>query len=436
MRQWLLIIALILSSISCMAQLKRRPFLGTFTIPLTEDTRKQFKYTDDHGVLIQRVLPNSIGSSAELLSGDILIAINGNKIVHPFQLAEVVKNISSHKMKLSVWRNGKLYETEKPVILYPVEQFSNSLIEYNTVTVRDATLRTIFTRPAKEGKHPVLFYIQGVGCGSVDFGADTTRSEAKLIRQFSNAGFATYRVEKQGMGDSKGGINCSQIDFMTELRGYQEGLRTLKKTAGIDTNNIFIMGHSMGGVMAPLVAANENVKGIIVYGTIVKPLAEYFLESRRLQSEALQYTADSTENFMQAWTKCAPLFFYSKDTSKPFIELYPECSDIFYGLNFRSRSFWQQLANLSMTNIWKNYIGNVLSLWGEWDLIADKSDHEILEKVYNKLYPGKARFIKVSGSTHEFFTANSLQTAISNDRKYNPAAFTITMDWISGIMNK
>jgi len=43
----------------------------------------------------------------------------------------------------------------------------------------------------------------------------------------------------------------------------------------VDQDNVFIVGHSMGGVFAPILAAEFPVKGIAVYGTVVKTWTEY-----------------------------------------------------------------------------------------------------------------------------------------------------------------
>jgi hypothetical protein len=41
----------------------------------------------------------------------------------------------------------------------------------------------------------------------------------------------------------------------------------------------------MGGVMAPLLASDVSVRGILVYGTITRTWFEYMLENTRRQME-------------------------------------------------------------------------------------------------------------------------------------------------------
>ena len=87
-------------------------------------------------------------------------------------------------------------------------------------------------------------------------------------------GFVTIRVEKTGMGDSKG-LPCNECDFHTEKQGFLDGLKQLKSLPYVDKQNIFIAGFSIGGVIAPLIAQPEPVKGIIVYGTAGRNWLEY-----------------------------------------------------------------------------------------------------------------------------------------------------------------
>ena len=59
---------------------------------------------------------------------------------------------------------------------------------------------------------------------------------------------------------------------------------SLAAAALVDPGRIFLFGHSMGGVMAPLLAAEEPVRGVAVYGTVFRTWFEYLVENVRRQS--------------------------------------------------------------------------------------------------------------------------------------------------------
>ena len=53
----------------------------------------------------------------------------------------------------------------------------------------------------------------------------------------------------------------------------------------MDQQNIFIAGFRIGGIMAPVVAQGEPIKGIVVYGTASRNFIEYQLQNLRRQGE-------------------------------------------------------------------------------------------------------------------------------------------------------
>ena len=99
---------------------------------------------------------------------------------------------------------------------------------------------------------------------------------------------------KPGCGDSEGGP-ASEVNFDTELDGYRQGLKVLQGPDNVNASNVYIFGHSMGGVMAPLLGPDVPVRGIIAYGGIARSWAEYVPENFRRQAElAVRPTPPST----------------------------------------------------------------------------------------------------------------------------------------------
>src|SRR5208282_4050409 len=166
----------------------------------------------------------------------------------------------------------------------PFEKSDAYEVLYGSVQSRGNRLRTIVTRPRVEGKRPALFLIQGFGLSSVDNPVGPLEPYRMIVDDLTRHGFVTLRVDKPGCGDSEGGPG-RDVDFDTELDGYRQALRMLKARTDVDPNRVFIFGHSMGGVMAPLLAAETPLRGIIVYGTITRTWTEYMLENSRRQME-------------------------------------------------------------------------------------------------------------------------------------------------------
>jgi pimeloyl-ACP methyl ester carboxylesterase len=49
----------------------------------------------------------------------------------------------------------------------------------------------------------------------------------------------------------------------------------------VDSGNVFIFGHSMGGAFGPMIAVEDQVKGLVVYGVAARTWFEYILDTVR-----------------------------------------------------------------------------------------------------------------------------------------------------------
>ena len=87
----------------------------------------------------------------------------------------------------------------------------------------------------------------------------------------------------------------------------------LKARGDVDADRVFIFGHSMGGVMAPLLAADVPVRGIIVYGTIARTWTEYWLENLRRQMELADADPSAIDRDLRAEAALATYLYAEKN---------------------------------------------------------------------------------------------------------------------------
>lgn len=84
-----------------------RGWLGIAMQPLTPALAAAIGRPDAHGVLIDKVEPDSPAAKARLRQGDVISAFNGKAITGPRDLAMDVANVASGTAaKLTVWRDG------------------------------------------------------------------------------------------------------------------------------------------------------------------------------------------------------------------------------------------------------------------------------------------------------------------------------------------
>ncbi|HEV3122765.1 MAG TPA: alpha/beta hydrolase, partial [Isosphaeraceae bacterium] len=323
----------------------------------------------------------------------------------------------------------------------PFETSDDFEIVYGSVKSRAGRLRTIVTRPKGPGNHPALFLIQGVGIFSVDNPVGQLQSYKRFSEDFTRHGFVTLRVDKPGCGDSEGGP-ARDVDFDTELDGYRQALKMLKARDDVDPANVFVFGHSMGGVMAPFLAADVSVRGILVYGTIARTWVEYMLENTRRQMELADAAPSAIDSQMKTDAALLTHLYAEKMPPKEIALKYPALrgqieetvSEDRYTLG-RSLDFFRQLAGKNLGAAWESFDAHVLAIWGKADFVSNEDDHALIERIVNRSHPGHASFLAMDGIDHGFNRALSRRESFDRSRsgqpgEFNPAILEVCRDWI------
>jgi uncharacterized protein len=437
MKKIALYIGLIISHLAILQaqNLPRRPFLGVMMENVNEETKRRLKLPEVQGVLVRNIVPQSTAEAAGLQKDDVLLKI-GEKNIHSIAeaVALVRENSTGSMLEFQIWRQGKRITKRHALKGYPMESYADIDYVYDEVKAGDNLLRAILTKPKKaSGKLPAVMFLQGVPCYSLDNPLDTNGVESQMLRYFTRQGFVTLRVEKSGMGDSKG-LPCNQLDFQTEAEGYRQGLIKLKNLDYVDADNIFLLGHSMGGAMAPVIAPSNQVRGIIVYGAITANFMEYYSSSRRTVSQALQMNPEEADNFVKLACECAFKLIREKMTPGAIVSQNPDCEPHVGLESLRTMNFWYQLDALNLPAEWKKFEGKVLAVYGKSDFVSTRQEHEQLAQTVNYYHPGNGTFLEIENSDHGFATAaNFLEarhTTLEGGGKFNPTAMHKISEWM------
>jgi pimeloyl-ACP methyl ester carboxylesterase len=421
--------------------LARKGLLGAQLRPLTTDelkTRRVFG-TGGAGVVIEGIVPDSTAAAAGLRGGDILVSVGGTRIASPDELiAAISGSQAGEPLTIEFVRDGDRRTATTALRRRPFETSDAYEVVYGSVVSRGKRLRTILTRPKGQGKHPALFLIQGLGSFSIENTAAGAGAYARIIDEFTRRGFVTMRVDKPGQGDSEGGPT-RDIDFETELDGYRQALRALRASEAVDPESIFIFGHSMGGVMAPLLAADIPARGIAAFGTVVKTWHEYTLENARRQMALAGTRFAEIERNLRL--DAAIDHYLAEGLSPSAIAMgHPELKDRvadWYsdGTHHADthHEYFRQLARKNLAEAWERYGGHALTVWGKSDFISGEEDHTLIARIVNRDHPGRGTFLTLEGIDHAFCRAASQEESFRDfrkpDRPLNPAFFDALRDW-------
>jgi pimeloyl-ACP methyl ester carboxylesterase len=309
-------------------------------------------------------------------------------------------------------------------------------------------MRTIITRPRKAGKYPGFMFIQGFSPVSYDFTlegskGDVTTLNGPLLYEFANSNFVTIRVEKPGVGDSEGGP-FADLDFTTEIDIYRQALKQLKEMPEVDTDNVFIFGHSMGGAFGPIIASENPVRGIAVYGAASRTWYEYLLDTLRYQGLVAGDNYENTDERVRLGSRALALVFLENKSPEEVNKSHPELKPLIDALfpngqfNGKSLEFWRQLGQENMPSYWTQCNAHVLAVRGASDFVTYDVDHKLIADIVNRAKPDTARSLTLPDSDHLFHKHATEPDSMKAMQKgeYNLAFATLMKAWIQEVMDK
>lgn len=262
--------------------------------------------------------------------------------------------------------------------------------------VRDYHLRWVLTLPRSPEPPPAVLFLAGLGAQSIAAPlaeAHPRDGRAALLKSFADAGFVTARVERSGVGESSGPAYDAS-DLEPELDGYTEALASLFRSPFVDPSRVFLFGHSLGGVLAPLLADRCSIAegssrplgqlaGLIVYGTPSRPWSEALMLAAYRQLALAGLSADAIEAEAERAAKLyTRLFRRGFDEARVRAEA-PELASSFAAadlrgstLHGRSLDFFRALDAIDVESAWRRVSCPVLALQGEHDWIVAEDDHD------------------------------------------------------------
>lgn len=389
-------------------ELKRRGMLGVMLAPVNDEAKERLKLPEAKGVLVTSTVPNSAAATAGVLSNDVIIKINDDPVENPAALMRVLRKYGAgDPLKLVVIRESKETTVELSMLPRPQEQSTDYDIVYDFAGEPGKRVRTLVTKPKKEGKNPAVLFIQGLAPSSVELAMPQPHPYKNVIGELTKAGFVTMRVDRNGAGDSEG-TDIQETTIPDDISAFRAGLKKLKTYDYVDPANVFVLTHSSGGAIAPMLA-DEGVRGIATFAAFARPWTEHNMDSNVRQWKLSLLNDDEIKSNTEKEKVFAEEFYGKKKSPREIFEAHPELKEYFaesmqgdniiFGLNYK---YLQQLAALDLVAAWSKVSVPVLAIWGEADYAASKEDSELIASTVSKKAPGKGKFVALSGVDHSY----------------------------------
>jgi pimeloyl-ACP methyl ester carboxylesterase len=144
----------------------------------------------------------------------------------------------------------------------PVPPLPYSAIDVEFPSSPGVTLAGTLTRPPGDAKVPAVVLVSGSGPQDRDESLMGHQPFLVLADAITRKGIAVLRYDDRGMGRSTGDFSAGTTnDFADDAAA---AVRYLATRTDVDAAKIAVLGHSEGGVIAPMVANREKVAAIVL----------------------------------------------------------------------------------------------------------------------------------------------------------------------------
>jgi pimeloyl-ACP methyl ester carboxylesterase len=222
--------------------------------------------TETSGSIAMKVA--SIGGSYEgKLSAD------GSEFIGEWQQA-------GQKFPLTFKRVAKAPSLNRPQDPHKPYPYAEEEVQVKTAT-DGVTLAGTFTIPPGVGPHPAVVLITGSGPQDRDEALMGHRPFLVLADHLARAGLAVLRCDDRGVGKSTGDFSKAvTADFADDALAAVAWLQTRKE---IDPRRIGLIGHSEGGIVAPMAAVKKpaDIAFIVLLAGVGIPMDELLIQQSR-----------------------------------------------------------------------------------------------------------------------------------------------------------
>jgi pimeloyl-ACP methyl ester carboxylesterase len=320
------------------------------------------------------------------------------------------------------------------------------LEEEVSYTHGDVTLAGTLTTPAGDGPHPAVLLISGSGPQNRDEEVFGHRPFLVLSDHLTRRGIAVLRVDDRGVGESTGDAEqATSEDFADDAMA---GVEFLLARPEIDPGRIGLIGHSEGGVIAPMVASrSDDVSFIILLAGTGVPGDEIILRQMELIGRASGMEEERIADVIGTQRQMLDLV-RAKATKAELEAMLRELVVVQMGTNLTAEQLDDAArahAQIATSPWFRFFLGYdprpileetripVLALGGELDLQVDPEQNlqeirEALRKAGNPDYT----VLELPGLNHLFQSAETgnPDEYYSIDETFSPAALDTVSDWI------
>jgi uncharacterized protein len=197
-------------------------------------------------------------------------------------------------------------QTPKPPFPYKSEEviYNGNGLQYSgTITI-----------PQGSGSFPAIVLITGSGQQDRDETIFNHKPFAVLADALTRDGFVVLRVDDRGMGNSTGNFEASTTaDFAKDVNASLDYLKTRHE---VNDKRLGLLGHSEGGMIAPMVASQrKDINFIVLMAAPGVKIIDLIAEQSAAVMRSQGIDSPFSENYKQLYTQVVTAIINATDTT-------------------------------------------------------------------------------------------------------------------------
>ena len=316
------------------------------------------------------------------------------------------------------------------------------------------TLAGTLTLPSDKGKHPVVVLISGSGAQDRNQEIMGHKPFMVIADYLTRNGIGVLRFDDRGTAQSEGDFeSATSENFANDVEAAVEYLLSRKD---IDKKEIGLIGHSEGGVIAPMVAErNKKVSFIVLLaGTGVRGDELLMKQTRTIAKasgvpdEILDQTGKINRAFYDIILNSDDDNW--KDNVNEFLDSYTKNNSLLEGITEANVEQLKTSMLAQFEKPWVRYFIKhdpatvlrklkipVLALNGSLDLqVSAKENLSAIEAALKQAKNKKYKIVELEGLNHLFQeTTTGLPTEYGQiEQTFSPRALEEILEWIKGVI--
>jgi len=253
------------------------------------------------------------------------------------------------------------------------------------------------TMPDSISKHPAVVLISGSGPQDRDESLALHKPFALIADRLTKAGIVVLRYDDRGVAMSEGSFSiATTFAFADDAKA---AINWLKNQPFVDKNNIGVIGHSEGGIIAFYLASKEkNLKFAIALAGVTIPCDQLIALQTKKMMQLYDMPTQITEAYYNFYLQALQIIktetndkwknildslfnanFNNLDSS--LLSKYNIDKSLINQLTFSYNNIWlKTFINIDPSDYLKNFNCNTLALFGSKDVQVPAAENEEMFK--------------------------------------------------------